>query len=235
MDGHHSISEFLQKTPEIMLENFHSLHPDLLGVVVTDLEEDRLSPAEQDKLALLLKTLVKQQIQVAVSSGIWPQTGKLSPELWSCYRSGLEFTLPYRRVIYTQDLTCSLTLSQDRKRLKWIPRLFQHHFGMLYPGILCGDDGLDFSDTMNVELGLCWMGKFTPPTYIFPRAVCPTCGKVKLTVYSCIASVLSGAHVIKFHCLNCGERVATNNASAYLRMMRTYGTRAAYRAASKRA
>ena len=236
LNGHYGITEFLKKTPEIMLENFHRLHPNLLGVLVTDLEEERLSQAEQDKLALLLKTLVKQQVQVAVSSSVWPQTGNLSAELWSCYRSGLEFTLPYRRVIYTQDLTCSLTLEQDRKRFKWLSRLFKtHSFGTLYPGILSGDDGLDFSDTMAVELGLCWLGKFTPPTYIFPRAVCPTCGKAKLTVYACIASMLSGGHVIKFHCLNCGERVATNNAPAYFRMMRTYGTRECYRAVSKRA
>jgi len=194
----------------------------------------RWTDEEQDKLALFLKTLTNHHIQVAVSCnvGIYDDAHfpPMTPEMWSWYMSGYQYCLQYGLVTYRKDLTCSLTLEQDRKRWGLLSRLSNsHRFGELYAGVLSKDDNLDFHENMRIELGLCWLGRFDPPAYIFPRAVCPTCRKEKMIPYSCIASVLSGGHVIKFHCLSCRERLATNNALDYFRMMRDYGTRNYYR------
>lgn len=222
----HSIYDFIKKTPIEMLTNFYRLHISLATVILTELDVEGWTKEEQDKLAVFLKTLTKHYVQVVAAFN----TGaSLTPEMWSWYMSGYQYHLNYGLVSYKKDLTCSLTLAQDRKRWHWLSRIRQtYHFGELYPGILMQDDEMVFNGFMLMELGLCWLGKFTPPGYIFPRAVCPTCGKIKLLPYSCIASALSGGHVIKFHCLNCHERIATNNAIDYYRILRTYGTRYCY-------
>lgn len=233
----YAISDFLRTKPNEMLTNYASLHPKLICVLLADLDAENLNENEQTKLALFLKSLTKRNIQVAASTSIaphlsYPDGTALTPELWSWFMSGREYILKYNILTYTKDLTCSLTLDQDRKRFKLLSRLLRksYHFGELYPGILTQDDDLDFNDLMRVKLGLCWLGTFKPPCWIFPRALCPNCGKIKLIPYSCIASVLSGGHVIKFYCLNCHERLATNDALDYFRVLRAYGTRRCYRA-----
>lgn len=237
-DGY-QIRDFIQKTPLEMLKNFHCLHISLLAVILTRLNLERWTNEEQDKLAVFLKTLTRQHIQVVASCNIGLYNDShlpaVTPEMWSWYMSGYQYCLKYGLVSYRKDLTCSLTLEQDRKRWGLLSRLSKtHSFGELYAGILTQDDKLDFNSDMKVELGLLWLGSFEPPAYIFPRAVCPTCGKGKMIPYACIASVLSGCHTIKFHCLNCHERLATNNALDYYHLMRDYGTRPYYRRSKDR-
>jgi len=230
-----AIQQLIKSSPLELLLNFHQLHQNLLVILLADLELSRWTKEEQNKLALFLKSLTKNHIQVAVSTSIianqgYSNSSSITPELWSWFMSGREYTVQSKHLIYTKDLTCALTLEQDEKRFKFLSRWRKsYHFGELYPGILTQDNNLEFNPLMDMRLGLCWFGNFDPPCYIFPRAICPNCGKVKLIPYSCIASMLSGGHVIKFHCLNCHERLATNDALDYYQVLRTYGTRPYYR------
>lgn len=241
-DGYRLI-EFISKSSEELLKNFYKLHPNLLCVFVLNLELCNWQNKEQDKLALFLKTLIKQGIQVAVSTSFiyghcsYRDSSEPTGEMWSFFKSSREYTLPFNRVIYTKDLTsCSLTLEQDKKRFKFLSHLIKssYHFGELYRGVLSNDENTNFNSTMDVEVGLSWLGGFSVPCYIFPRAICPNCGKAKLIPYSCIASVLSGCHVIKFHCLNCKDRFATNQTLDYYKIMREYGTRPYYKKTFKK-
>lgn len=235
--GEYQISSFIKSSPEELLKNFHKLHPSLLCVFIFDLELCTWNYKEQDKLALFLKSLIKNKIQVAVSTSFiyghscYQDSTIPSGEMWSFFKSAQEYILPHNRVIYKKDLTgCTLTLEQDKKRFKLLSRIIKtHSFGDLYAGILTNDSDLDFCATMQTEIGLSILGGFKPPSYIFPRAICPSCGKAKLIPYFCIASVLSGCHVIKFHCLNCKDRFATNQALDYYRVIRYYGTRPYYK------
>lgn len=230
----HGIISFIRSKPLELLLNFHKLHPNLICALFRDLKLSEWTKEEQDKFALFCKSLIKNGVQVLSSADIGLYNSALppiTPEMWSWYMSAREYTLKHNLITYTKDLTASLTLEQDKKRFKLFSRLFKsHHFGQLYPGILVQDEHLDFDEHMHTKLGLCWFGEFRPPCYIFPKAICPTCGKVKLIPYSCIASVLSGGHVIKFFCLNCRERLATNDALDYYRVLRFYGTKHDYRA-----
>lgn len=232
--------QFIRQTPIELLQNFLQLHPHLLAVIVEWLEVDKLTTSQQDTLGVFLKHLTAHHIQVIASTPIIAarygiNSTPISREMWSWFMSAREYVLPNGCVQYIHDLTCSLSLEQDKKRFKWLTRLRKSfHFGELYPGILSQDEKLHFHKNMNMELGLCWFGKFAPPANIFPRAVCPTCGKVQLIPYSCIASMLSGGHVIKFYCLHCGERFAINQALDYFRVLRTYGTHVHYRFSKQR-
>ena len=230
----HGIISFIRSNPLEFLLSFHKLHPNLICALFCDLELSGWTKEDQNKFALFCKGLTKSGVQVLASADIGLYNSVLppiTPEIWSWYMSAREYTLKPNFITYTKDLTCSLTLEQDKKRFKLFSRLFKsHHFGQLYPGILSQEKHLLFDGHMQTRLGLCWLGEFRSPCYIFPRALCPTCGKVKLIPYSCIASVLSGGHVIKFFCLNCRERLATNDALDYYRVLRFYGTKPYYRA-----
>jgi hypothetical protein len=222
------LSDFIKKSPETVLRNFYSLHLRLLAVIVENLQTNELSAAEQDKLALFLKSLTAHHVQIIVSTQlVFEQYGSnsecITRELWSWFMSGREYSLPYGCVTYTKDLSGALTLTQDKKRNTWVSKLIRSHaFGMLYPGILSNEFGRTFSENMKMELGILWLGTFYPPSRLFPRAKCPVCQQEKLLPYSCIASALSGGHVLRFYCQHCAERIATNDAPDYFRLLRNF-------------
>lgn len=222
------LADFIKKSPTELLQNFYKLHISLIAVFIEHLQADDLSAEDQDKLALFLKSLTAHHIQVIVfTQSVFEQYGSNSDpvtrELWSWFMSGRNYPLPYENVFYNKDLSGALTRTQDEKRWKGLSRLKKSHaFGELYPGILSNEPERNFSKNMKMELGILWIGTFEPYSNRFPSAKCPVCGKHTLTPYSCIASPLSGGHVIKFYCYNCKECIATNDALDYFRMLRDF-------------
>ena len=84
------LADFIKPTPEVLLQHFHKFHPALICVLIEGLSVQALNDAEQDKLALFLKTLVSHQIQVVVSTEIVARMGNehathLTGELWSWF------------------------------------------------------------------------------------------------------------------------------------------------------
>ena len=234
------LKEFLENSPLELLAHFHQLHPNLRCVIVANVTDELLTQAEQGKLGIFLKNLTQHGVQVAASLGLTVRQGYLNsspthPELWSWYMSGRTYTLAYGQVIYKRDLTDALTLAQDQKRSKFLARLTDTvRPGQLFAGILSSETVPEFSPAMDADIIIGWMGAFCPPASIFPRAVCPVCGKAKMICYSCHASGLSGGHVLKFYCLRCQERIAANNVPDYFQLIRQYGARPCYRKNRKR-
>jgi len=222
------VKDFIRKSPTILLQNFYKLHISLVAVFIENLQASEFSAEEQDKLALFLKSLTAHKIQViACTQSVWEQYGKnsdcMTRELWSWFMSGRDYSLPYENVFYNKDLSGALTLTKDKKRCKWFSQLINSHcFGELYPGILSDEPERKFTRNMKMELGILWIGTFEPYSILFPNAKCPVCGEQTLIPYSCIASPLSGGHVIRFYCYNCKERIATNDALDYFHMLRDF-------------
>ena len=225
-----SFNAFIQKQPVILLTNFHKLHPNLLAVLIEDLDITRFPVEEQTKMAAFLKQLVAQKIQVAASTqhGFeMPSAGQyypLSRELWSWYMSGREYSVPSSSVIYTGEISHFLTQQQDQYNMQHCSNgKTSHLFGELYPGILSRGNGKKYGKGMKIAVGICWL---SPQKNInsaeFPQAKCPLCGKEELIPYSCMASALSGAHVLQFYCACCQERIATNKLPDYYHMIRDY-------------
>ena len=225
---------FIKSSPIELLKHFYQLHPNLLCVLVADLGVDNITPLEQDKLALFLKTLTKHGVQVAVSTSLiagrsYTDASTLTGEMWSWFMSGREYTLQPWQTTYTRDFTNALTLEQDKKRFKLFSRLETKLFPWtLYPGILSEEDFSAFYQTVSTDVEISGLETFTPPYYIFPRAICPSCGKTEMIPYSCRGSIRSGGHVIKFHCRSCKERIAANNIPDYFQIICRYGTRSYY-------
>ena len=73
-----------------------------------------------------------------------------------------------------------------------------------------------------LQVGIIWLGAYKLKSSLFQKVKCPICNQETLVPYSCVASVLSGAHIIKFHCLNCKEHIATNKMSSYYHTIRDY-------------
>ncbi len=94
--------------------------------------------------------------------------------------------------------------------------------GTLYYDMFEKEDDIVFKESMPVEIGIIWLCSGYVDSAEFPKYKCPCCGKESLVPYYCVASVLSGAHVIKFHCLNCKERIAFNNIKDYFHLIRDY-------------
>lgn len=94
-----AFNAFIQKQPVILLTNFHKLHPNLLAVLIENLDITRFPVEEQTKMAAFLKQLVAQKIQVvsSIRHGFeMPSAGQYYPlarELWSWYMSGRVYTL----------------------------------------------------------------------------------------------------------------------------------------------
>lgn len=226
----YGFSELIRIQPVLVLQNFHKLHPSLSAILIEDLNASNLSLAEQTKMASFLKQLVAQKIQVIAytqqcfempSLG---QNGPISRELWSWYMSGLEYFVPSNSVIYTGEISHFLTRQQDQYNMQHCSNGKNRHlFGELYPGILSHGNGRKYGKGMEIAVGICWL---SPQKNInsaeFPQAKCPLCGKEELIPYSCIASVLSGAHVLQFYCACCHERIATNQLPDYYHMIRDY-------------
>jgi len=232
----HAIHDVIQSNSLWGLGSCFLLFPDLRFVMLSDLDLSYWARADQEKLALFLQALIDHGVQVLISTsdtadynGMQKET-RLCEEIRCFFASARNYTLPYRHVRYEKELTCSLTLEQDRSRYESLARLKEStSFGRLYPGILSQEKPRIFNENMPVELNLLWLGSFEPPAYLFPRAFCPNCGKWEMIPYSCMASVLSGEHVIKFHCLNCNERLANNDVPDYYHMLRAYGAHPCYR------
>ena len=231
----YAISDFLRNKPAEMLVNYTRLHPNLLCVLVTDLEEDRLKNEEQNKLALFLKSLTKYNIQVAISSSIivnqgYSNSSSITPELWSLYMSGREYCLRAEFITYNKDLTRILKPEQNKKHFKpfsYLSRILS--CGKPALNILRKDTEDNFHPPTNMDLIIAPMGVYNPPCHIFPRAQCPSCGKVELIPYSCFSSAFSGCHTIHFYCSNCFKRWSTQDLREYFHIFRLYGTRTIYR------
>ena len=115
------------------------------------------------------------------------------------------------------------TEAQKHYILKKMSKLIKNRsLGTLYYDMFEKEDDLEFKESMPVEIGIIWLCSGYVDSAEFPKYKCPCCGKESLVPYCCVASVLSGAHVIKFHCLNCKERIAFNNISDYFHLIRDY-------------
>ncbi|MBR3628060.1 MAG: hypothetical protein IKN42_04345 [Elusimicrobia bacterium] len=118
-----------------------------------------------------------------------------------------------------------LTKTETQKHyvLKNMSKLIKNRsLGTLYYDIFEKENDIEFKESMPVEIGIIWLCSGYVDSTEFPKYKCPCCGKESLVPYYCVASVLSGAHVIKFHCLNCKERIAFNNIKEYFHLIRDY-------------
>ncbi len=67
------------------------------------------------------------------------------------------------------------------------------------------------------------LGNFEIKNNNLPKIKCPVCGKEEALIpYFCGASVLSGSHVIKFYCDECGEHIATNDNKDYFQTIKDF-------------
>ena len=94
--------------------------------------------------------------------------------------------------------------------------------GTLYYDMFEKEKDIEFKESMPVEIGIVWLCSGYVDSAEFQKYKCPCCGKETLVPYYCVGSILSGAHVIKFHCLNCKERIAFNNIKDYFHLIRDY-------------
>lgn len=90
-----------------------------------------------------------------------------------------------------------------------------HNVGEFYPEIFDEDEGVEFYEDMEFEAGVFELKSFRLKSNCFPKIKCPVCGKEESIVYSCVASMLSGVHTLKFHCLNCHESFVTRDIDFY--------------------
>ena len=200
------LTKYIKSAPELLIKNFLKIHPNLLCFMAEDLTVYGLSKDEKNKLALLLKTLVNNKIQVAVTTSLVPysygtDSDFVTEEMWSWYMSGREYSLPKIKIIYTKDLSQALTLTEDKKHLKLpIKNKVSRHIGELYNGILVNNPPRPSDIEKHINA---------------PRAICSTCGKAELIPYNFVCSYISGAHIVWFYCANCKECVAANHVLDY--------------------
>ena len=110
----------------------------------------------------------------------------------------------------------------DRLKLTNPAKIF-YHVGELFPRLFNEDESRKFYDGMPLEVKIIYIGEFTLESSFFSKIKCPLCGKEEALIpYFCGASVLSGCHVIKFHCLECKELIADNNNSEYFHKIRDF-------------
>ena len=94
--------------------------------------------------------------------------------------------------------------------------------GTLYYDMFKKEKDIEFKESMPVEIGIIWLCSGYVDSIVFPKQKCPCCGKETLVPYYCVGSMLSGAHVIKFHCLYCKERIAFNNIRDFFHLIKNY-------------
>ena len=115
------------------------------------------------------------------------------------------------------------TEAQKHYVLKSISKTIKKRsLGTLYYDMFKNEADREFKESMPVEIGIIWLCSGYVDSAEFPKYKCPCCGKEMLVPYYCVGSMLSGAHVIKFHCLNCKERIAFNNILDYFHIIRNY-------------
>ena len=98
-----------------------------------------------------------------------------------------------------------------------------HYVGTIYPKIFKKDEITEFKEGMPLEAGIMWLGAYYIDSNLFPKLKCPVCGKEEVLIpYQTIASILSGAHTIKFWCSSCNERFVTNDYDEYYHLICNY-------------
>ena len=115
-----------------------------------------------------------------------------------------------------------LTKTQAQKLCETSQKKKSYHVGELYPEIFSHDENLTFNEETKLNVALIYVGAFELENNVFSKIKCPICGKEEAIPYFCGASILSGAHVLKFHCLNCKELIATNDLKEYYHSIRNY-------------
>ena len=96
-----------------------------------------------------------------------------------------------------------LTKTIAQKLCKTSKKKKSYQVGELYPEIFSHDENIIFDEKTKLNVALIYVGAFELENNLFTKIKCPICNKEDLIPYFCGASILSGAHVIKFHCLNC--------------------------------
>jgi len=216
-----SFANFIQKSEQLYLNNFCKIHPNLLCFIVENLTVGNFSKQGQDKLALFLKNLIKQNVQVLISTRVFVERyGRnsldITPEMYSLFRSGRENYLEYGFTYFNNHLKGFITLAEDKKRCELTKRRETNHsFGNLYLGILAEEKPPVYNENMKVSIGFYPYAGGSLHAYKFPKVICPTCGKHTMMPYNCVGSLFSGGFFIKFACLNCKELAATNGLMEY--------------------
>ena len=98
-----------------------------------------------------------------------------------------------------------------------------HNVGEIYPQIFSHDKNLEFSENMQMEAGIIWLGAYYLENNLFPKIKCPICGKEEALIpYKAVGSPLSGCHTISFWCKNCHKQMVTNDYNEYFRLITEY-------------
>lgn len=104
-----------------------------------------------------------------------------------------------------------------------VPERECYNVGELFPQIFDADNVKDYHEGMTLNAKILYLGNFELKSSAFQKIKCPICGKEEALIpYFCGASVLSGAHVLKFYCKECHEHIAINNNSDYYHKIRDY-------------
>lgn len=218
---------FIKKQPDILRQNFHKLHPQLLAVLIANLCPTQLSWQEQEKMGLFLKWLTAHKVlvvtrcQAAVSIGFY-HADHVHPEIWSWYMSGKSYLLDIEKVPFCGELKNYVTLTQDRERYRQNPdTCHTHRIGTIFPGILCQDPPRQYQEDMTVEVGFLYIShRYSLRSREAPKLRCPVCRtEQSVIVYQCIASPLSGSHLLKFYCTHCQERFVSNGMPSYYHLI----------------
>ena len=222
------LTAFIKPTPEVLLQHFHKFHPALICVLIEGLSVQALNDAEQNKLALFLKTLVSHQIQVVVSTEIIARMGNehathLTGELWSWFNSAKEYHLPYGKVLSLEYAEDALSLTEDEKQCK-MPFVLKRFICVSeFPkGILYNEPFREYSKNMKTKIGLIWQGVFYENSQVFPRAICPVCNEDEMVLYECNTEYHIMRYCLKFWCPNCEERFATHHMPDYFEEVKNY-------------
>lgn len=222
-----SFSHFIEKSEQLYLDNFCKIHPNLICFIVENLTIRNFTKKGQDKIALFLKNLTKQNVQVLISTQVFVERyGRnsldITPEIYSLFRSGRENYLEYGFTYFNNPLKGFITLAEDKKRCELTKRRENsHHFGDLYLGILAEEGAPVYEENIKVSIGFYPYASGSLHAYKFPKVICPTCGKATMIPYNCVGSLFSGGFFIKFACLNCKELAATNGLIEYRNIIKS--------------
>ena len=116
-----------------------------------------------------------------------------------------------------------LTKTQAEELKKTSAKKESYNVGEIYPEIFDSDRDLVFQEGMKLDSAIIWLGAYELDSSSFPKIKCPVCGKEEALIpYFCGGSILSGAHIIRFYCLNCGERIVFNDKNDYFHKIRDY-------------
>ena len=87
-----------------------------------------------------------------------------------------------------------------------------YYVGEIYPEIFNSDSDHNLKTTKKLDAAIIWLGSYCIDNRTIPKIRCPACNrKESLIPYICGGSILSGIHIIKYICQNCGEKFVTND------------------------